>query len=366
MQSFKTTSINQVIQSILGRTHEENPIQVLINTEYLTRSIREHTEDQLFIVTDCGNGVKQVTQTYLATAVILTLAHCMKQFGYYFPIYTFNPYLDIFVRNAGTGGLIEKVQSHEALHLQNGVYQNDPQYSIFVDMAVGIDQFISHIRLELLSPWFKTLEYNAQRVSDQNFRGLQNYIDSLFTQYARLLVLRVDVGYQMDNIIQIEDYILTKYHDAKHDRGRFLTNMESNSLGEQMLGYVWKLEYGPDKGWHYHLLFIFDGSKVREDQTLAMLIGEYWKNFITQGGGSYHNCNAFKGDYPILGIGMINYYDLELIQGLVQAAHYLTKPDYYARALVPGNDRTFGRKEIPKPKDGNIGRPRSLGHETVS
>jgi hypothetical protein len=137
--------------------------------------------------------------------------------------------------------------------------------------------------------------------------------------------------------------------------------MENNRLGKHMLGYAWKLEYGPDKGWHYHLLFIFDGSNVREDQTLAMFIGDYWKNVITQCRGSYYNCNAFKDSYKTLGIGMINYHDLELRQGLYQAAKYLTKPDYYARAIVLGNDRTFARKATLKPKDGNIGRPRSFG-----
>ena len=134
--------------------------------------------------------------------------------------------------------------------------------------------------------------------------------------------------------------------------------METNSLGEHMLGYAWKLEYGPDK-------VIFEGSKVREDQTLAMLIGDYWKNFITQGRGTYHNCNAFKDGYKTLGVGMINYYDLELREGLFQAAKYLTKQDSYARALVPGNDRTFGRKATLNPKDGNTGRPRSFGPEMI-
>ena len=58
------------------------------------------------------------------------------------------------------------------------------------------------------------------------------------------------------------------------------------------------------------------GSKVREDQTLAMLLGNYWKNFITQGRGTYHYWNAFKDGYKTLGVDMINYYDLELRESL--------------------------------------------------
>lgn len=353
--------INQIIQSIIDKKHEQNPIQVLINIEQLMRSIREHKEDQQFIINYDDNGVKQITQTQIARAVILTLANCIEQLAHYYPVCMCNPYVAIFVKYIGAGDLIETVLRHEALHIQDGVYQNELDYNVFIDMASNIDDFFTRLRIELQSSWLKTLEYNAQRLSDQNFRGLQDYIDSLFSQYARLLVIRVDCHYQMDNIIQTEDIIRTNYLTARNHREHFLNNMEKNNLGEHMVGYVWKLEYGPDKGWHYHLLFLFDGSKVREDQTLAMKIGEYWKSSITQGRGSYYNCNAFKDSYHTLGIGMINYYDSELRQGLYQAAKYLTKPDYYARALVPDNDRAFGRKEIPKPKDGNIGRPRSFG-----
>jgi hypothetical protein len=56
---------------------------------------------------------------------------------------------------------------------------------------------------------------------------------------------------------------------------------------------------------------------------------------------------------------MIRYHDRELREGLKIAAGYLTKPDYYARMIVPKNGRTFGKGEIlPKPKASNRGRPR--------
>lgn len=352
MHSFKVTSINQVIQNILDKKHEENPIHVLINTEYLTRYIRDYTQDQHFIITDGGNGVTSVTQTPLATAVILTLAHCMEQFAHYYPVYTYDPYLAIFVgfvEYVGTDGLIETVRCHEALQIQDGAYQNDLEYNIFVDMASNIEDLINQMRLELRKPWLKILEYKAQRVSEQNFLGLQNYIDYLFTQHSRLLVLRIDFSYPMDNVTQTEDDILAKYLTAKNDHERFLTNLEYNSLSEHMFGYVWTLEYGPDKGWHYHMLFFLDGSRIRRDQTLAMLIGEYWSCNITQGKGLYRNCNALKRKYMTLGIGTINYFDRDLREGLLQTVQYLTKPDHMTKALVPDNGKTFGKKEMLNP-----------------
>ncbi len=364
-------SITEVIQNILDKKHEENPIHVLINTEYLARHIGGYERDQLFIVTDEDNGFKQVTQTPLATAIILTLAHCMDQFAHYYPVYTYNPYLAIFVgfveyvgtddgQNIGTAyGLIESVRRHEALQIQDGVYKNDLEYNIFLDMADNIEYLIKLMRIELLEPWLKKLEYHAQRVSRQNFQNLQNYIDDLFTQHSRLLVLCIDFSYPMDNVTQTGDDIRAKYLTAKNDHERFLTNLESNSLGEHMLGYVWKLEYCPDKGWHYLMLFFFDGSRIHRDQTLEKLIGEYWSN-ITQGKGLYRNCNAFKRKYMTLGIGTINHYDRDLREGLLQTAQYLSKPDHMTKDLVPDNGKTFGIKIMLDPTYPTIGRPRSM------
>lgn len=32
-----------------------------------------------------------------------------------------------------------------------------------------------------------------------------------------------------------------------------------------MVGHIWKLEEGTTKGYHFHLMFFFDGSKVQHD-----------------------------------------------------------------------------------------------------
>lgn len=58
-----------------------------------------------------------------------------------------------------------------------------------------------------------------------------------------------------------------------------------------------------------------DGANVRQDITLARLIGEYWSLNITAGAGIYYNCNLFKADYDKLMIGMITYSDLQMREG---------------------------------------------------
>jgi hypothetical protein len=128
-----------------------------------------------------------------------------------------------------------------------------------------------------------------------------------------------------------------------------------------MVGYCWKLEYGGEKGFHYHMIFFYDGSKVQQDTNIARMIGEYWMNVITQGKGLYYNCNADKGKYERCGIGTINHYDTELIENLKLAAQYLAKPDDYLRDNASNIevDRTFGRG-VMREKTENRGRPRKL------
>ena len=122
-----------------------------------------------------------------------------------------------------------------------------------------------------------------------------------------------------------------------------------------MVGYIWKLEHGPDKGFHYHMMFFFDGSKVREDGTLAKRIGQYWLNVVTNGRGVYYNCNADKSRYKNCGIGMVDHSDNVMRDGLVKAVLYLTKMDLYMKLQTVG--RGMGKMVRPNPKDAR-GRPR--------
>jgi hypothetical protein len=177
-------------------------------------------------------------------------------------------------------------------------------------------------------------------------------------------VLRVDLAYRkdVDTAFLNEEEINEKYWQAKADREHLFRNTRSNSLFNSMVGYCWKLELAPHKGFHYHMIFFYDGSKVQQDTNIARMIGEYWMNVITQGKGLYYNCNADKSKYERCGIGTINHYDTELRENLNLAAQYLAKPDDYLRDNASNIevDRTFGRG-VMREKIENRGRPRKIG-----
>ena len=203
---------------------------------------------------------------------------------------------------------------------------------------------------------------NQQSLITKNYQSMTSYIDNLFSRYARLLVVRIDLAYRKDVDVRFmnEAEIHQKYLQAVEDREHLFRNMRSNRLFNHMIGYIWRLEYGNEKGFHYHFIFFYDGSAVQQDITISRLIGEYWVNVITQGRGLYYNCNAHKEEYKYCGIGMINWNNFELIANLKLAAQYLAKPDEYISAFMTDIDigRTFGRGTL-KERIETRGRPRN-------
>ena len=209
---------------------------------------------------------------------------------------------------------------------------------------------------------------NNPLLNTKNYQSMCQYINNLFSRYARLLVIRLDLGYRKDVDIRYmtENEVYAAYWQAKTDKEHLFNNTRTNQIFDNMVGYIWRLEYGIDKGFHYHCIFFFDGSKVQQDINIADMIGMYWQNVITQGRGLYHNCNRHKKKYGKCGIGMINYYDEVLINNLKLAAQYLVKPDEHLSAFMNAMNigRTFGRGIIQE-KTETRGRPRQLNQATL-
>lgn len=217
-------------------------------------------------------------------------------------------------------------------------------------LMVHLNNCVDQIRKAVKTKSFLAKLNSYQRSSNKNYKELTEYVDALFERYSRLLVLRVDLSYSKENSTTTQD-------QAKRDRERLFGNARSNRLFGDMVGHIWKLEHGPEKGFHYHMMFFFDGSKVREDITLSKRIGEYWTDVVTKGRGLYYNCNAGKFVYKSCGIGMIEHADAKLRAGLCRAVFYLTKTDLYMKLKTEG--RGMGKGFYPVRKDSR-GRPRAL------
>ncbi|MBL1265478.1 YagK/YfjJ domain-containing protein [Methylomicrobium sp. RS1] len=323
----------------------------------LTQVITNQPNDPLYVVIDQGNGVLKVKTTKLAKSIEYTVEHYLYEIMEGFQIHGFHPYVSIFVNNALDCNLRSAIELQRSLKKTNDLYQLGGDYDVILDLIFRMKTFVMKI-LEITGSFeFKKLIDKANRTANKNHEGMMRYIDSLFEHYSRLVVIRLDL-YE-DSPIMSQSDIEKKYWQAKYHFKRLLNNAKMNCLFDAMVGYIWSLEYGPERGYHYHFVFFFDSSQVIDDVYLAWQIGEYWKGVVTDGRGSYWNCNAEKKKYPHLGIGIIHHSDVEKINCLKRAAAYLVKVDHYVRMLTPDNGRTFGRGEILPPRTGTVGRPRA-------
>ncbi|MBC3216690.1 YagK/YfjJ domain-containing protein [Serratia fonticola] len=247
--------------------------------------------------------------------------------------------------------LFRQLADQHAISQHIAMTDNTPE--AIAKLAYRLNVFTRQFRAVLNTGPHKLKLRKNQKAAKKNLCGALRYIDSLFAQYARLLVIRVDLSYRNEAKASISAEL------ARHHRERFFKNLQAHRLFRACIGYIWKLEYGRYKGFHYHLLVFYDGARVRQDITLAQLLGEYWRDTITDGAGNYYNCNAYKERYRIPGIGMLHHTDTAKREGLNIAVNYLCKVDTFARLALPGRERTFGRGEIVPLTDIRRGRPRS-------
>lgn len=217
-----------------------------------------------------------------------------------------------------------------------------------------LNGYVDHIRAKACSGSFKAKLNSYHRSANKNYRELIKYERRLFEVYSRILVVRLDLSYK-------KIYCNVDQKVALQHRKRFFDSARSNKLFKHMVGYVTKLEHGIVKGFHFHCVFFFNGAKVREDITMAKLIGEYWEMVVTKGKGGYYNCNNAKQKYRKCGIGMITHSDMDMREGLRLALVYLTKTDLYMKLKAEGRALTKG--VMPGVPSGR-GRPRKAP-ETV-
>lgn len=261
-----------------------------------------------------------------------------------YPNHQFNPLVEAFFKLER--GLINELgcQRHEGL-------SDDDRGELRL--------FVESLVVEVKGDGVKTRLNAFARVANKNYQGLKAYIDSLFVKYSRILVVRLDVGYRVNFCSPIASVGMS-YEDVRGHRDSLFQYLKRKDV-PGLIGYVWKLEYGLFKTYHYHLLLFFDGAKSQQDITIAKEIGEYWIHDVTRGAGIYYNCNVNKADYErlgILGVGMISHNDSSLRKGLATVAAYLTKVDYFVRMLGLKGGRCFGKGSRPKISPGKRGRPR--------
>ena len=178
-------------------------------------------------------------------------------------------------------------------------------------------------------------------------RNLKKYFQALVGQHRKLLLVRVDLHYSAESDISISDFArdIDKLLNRIHNKDRMF---------DDQVGYAFRLEQGgKSRGYHCHLLVIYNGSLRSKDSYLGQKIGQLWKDEITKSRGEFFNCNQseYKRLYErsnSLGIGLIERKEIRQIENAQRAISYLARPDkddQYLRASLRGM-RQFGKGQI--------------------
>ncbi|MQT52067.1 MULTISPECIES: YagK/YfjJ domain-containing protein [Pseudomonas] len=309
-----------------------------------------------FLFSSCTHqrdGVKVKTER-LARFFVDKLKRGVRVFERCFPSHEVNPYVEVFFRCA------DRVDDLHSLRVWRTL--RDGAAEAFIGRMNDLVEFV---RLELSSDAFKAILKRFRKASFKRINSLEGYIDALFAQHSRMLVVRVDLSYQSGFVSGREGF----YGDVKKVKAHWAKMQKDLHKGipvDGLLGFACKLEYGQLKGFHFHLLLFYNGTNHRQDGVLARMVGEHWRDSITAGAGRYFNCNAVKEKYKYLGIGMISFNQPDRVSALKnRVASYLTKVDYWIR-LSPESGRSFFRGNMPKLKSVKRGRPRAPGPDQAA
>lgn len=259
------------------------------------------------------------------------------------PAHRFSPYIESFLEAAHQFNL-EGISMQEVLDR---------------DTIDDLNDFVEAVIENTHSAGFLLREQRCHERVEKNRREVQSYVDRLFQLHSRLLLVRVDLGYQK-HIIQDDDHPL-EISRVINDRKRLINHVQRN-YGDALEGFVWKLEKGLLKSYHYHMLFLFNGREKHGDIAIAHQIGQYWRERIVKGEGTYFNCNT--NHYNESGIGMIEHHD-HVKRGYLEehVIDYLVKPDYaMSHLMCDGHKvRTLGKGLMPpEPHEVRRGRPRLM------
>lgn len=270
-----------------------------------------------------GEGRKWIEKTKLGDEILVCLKFDLSLVSVHFPSHRISPLFTLFKRFFGR----LRVNSRRL------------QPSCVFDLNKAVEKVRHFAKGGALG---KRLG-NLKRAERQNASSCKFFMNKLRSRYSKLLAVRLDLGYISEfcpggGIIGKEITL----QEAQVHRDKFFRELRKGRIAGYLAGYIWKVEYALEKGYHFHVAIFFDGQHRCSDIILGDIVGKYWKEVVTDSKGMYFNCNKRKEDYARCGIGMVNRSDEEKWSALGDAVRYLTKVDLYLRFIPSGNARTFG------------------------
>lgn len=270
----------------------------------------------------------------------------------------FNRYFGIFheavmreVPFAGANVPLATAARHDWLSCPDRNLLPNDVLALFVQYS---NEAIERIRQMGKSEQFHQWLTAIGRQPQENEERLLSLIEACLAVNHHILVLRFDLGYSQHycDPERSGEHAISYAQMREHRAAmrRFLKRHLKSRLPPAAckgMAFAIKLEFGLDKGYHFHLMVILNGNVVRKDGAITEMICNYWKSEITRGKGGACNCN--QRSYAQKGIGSIRRREVEKLRVLREVVvPYITKTDFYGKMVKPECDRTFWLSQPPK------------------
>ncbi|WP_235941039.1 YagK/YfjJ domain-containing protein [Acinetobacter kanungonis] len=208
-------------------------------------------------------------------------------------------------------------------------------------LSVAEIKCLRHILVEGRTLILEGIRQFKQQETD-NQVGLRAYLQSIILDRYKVLIVRVDLGYLKEFMPEI--LVLDFY---RHIESLCKYLKDKNGCFKGLLWYGLALEQGATKGYHAHLLLIYNGSERQNDRFLADEVIQKWQ-VISEGMGYGVNINTKENKDKfakngLLGIGMIHRDNSKEVENALNAASYLVDPEKILQQMLikPSGKRTF-------------------------
>lgn len=184
--------------------------------------------------------------------------------------------------------------------------------------------------------------------ADADFRSATTYLEACLRDEPQLYVLRMNLG---DWGALLADPprlpVVGNVQDIKVRFSRFAKEL-SRGAPESIVGYLARLDFGPQKGFFYHVVILLRATEARGAVDLCERLGRRWVGLSPEGHGAYTACNWVFHD-PAASIGLIDAgraADRVAMERWVLS--YLTLSSRYTRVRLKPRQRVFTRGTLPR------------------
>lgn len=214
-------------------------------------------------------------------------------------------------------------------------------------VKLGFQQFKSTLQHPDTQKEMKRLQSRINHNRQQQLK----YLDALLAHYGELFTVRLDLGYNADPATGIMRRLT--HARAKHDFSQLMLERRHNPLWkDDLVGFMWKLEDGAERRYHYHLMLFYRGETADHHQHDKAVLQHHWINEITQGDGACYLSWETPEETPLEATpeGLIQGRVSPRYLALTRFVDYLNKLDLLIRLDVPKGANVYGRGHVAKTK----------------